>query len=147
MGGTARPDLVLFVAGEPDSGAPPLRDSVSSFSARLVSAVIPPTLTLSPRANSSVTGESNPTARPGGAPWLLPPAQIECANVVLDAAERAGRRLEIVDVNRAAGHQPLVDRWVRPDDPLPLLIRPDGSRLMGAEKFVPRVVRRFIEGR
>jgi hypothetical protein len=147
MAGATRPELILFLAGEPDSGAPPLRDSVTSFSSRMVSAVVPPVVTLQPRAGSSVAGEGAPSSQPGPGAWLLPPAQIECANVVLEAAEHAGKRVTIVDVNRVLGHQPLVDRWVRPDDSLPLLVRADGSRLMGAERFVPREVRKFVQGR
>lgn len=80
-------------------------------------------------------------------PWHLPPQQVACIDVVLDAAERERRTVLVIDVNRPEDHQELVDRWVMPNDVMPLLVRPDGRRLDGEENFVPHRVRQFITGR
>jgi len=76
----------------------------------------------------------------------LPRPQLHCMNTVLRIARRVGRTVTVVDVERAAGRQELVDRWVHARDALPLLVRPDGRRLSGLDGFLPEVVRQFIVG-
>lgn len=80
-------------------------------------------------------------------PWHLPPAQMACVQIVLDAAKRQGRGVVVVDVDRPGEHKDLVDRYVGSNDVLPLLVREDGARLEGEERFAPAEVRRFIARR
>jgi hypothetical protein len=79
--------------------------------------------------------------------WHLPPQQIQVVNLVFDIAKRTRKSVGLIDVNRPANHQELVDWWVGPEGILPLLVRSDGARLQGMEGFAPRRVRRFIESR
>jgi hypothetical protein len=83
---------------------------------------------------------------PSERPARLPRLQLHCMNTVLRIARSAGREVTVVDVDRAAGRQHLVDRWVEARAPLPLLVRSDGRRLAGLEQFVPEVLRSFISG-
>ena len=69
-----------------------------------------------------------------------------CVNLVREIAEQRGRSVTVVDVDRPAPDQrPLIERWVRTSDVLPLLVRPDGARLEGLENFEPGTVRKFID--
>jgi hypothetical protein len=137
-------DLVLFVAGEPDSGAPSPRDVTISMSSRILGSVVPLAAVTDSglRRSGSAGSEGSPSPRT----WRLPPQQIHCVNAVLDIARREGRTVTVIDVDHAAARQHLVDRWVGPDDVVPLLVRPDGARLEGLENFGGRTLRRFIRG-
>jgi hypothetical protein len=77
-------------------------------------------------------------------PARLPRLQLRCMNSVLRIARLAGREVTVVDVDRAAGRQHLVDRFVNARSRLPLLVRPDGRQLAGFDQFVPSVLRSFI---
>ncbi|HTW39249.1 MAG TPA: hypothetical protein VMF04_00060 [Thermoplasmata archaeon] len=79
-------------------------------------------------------------------PARLPRVHRRCMNAVLRIARSSGRDVTVVDVDRAAGRQHLVDRWVDARLLLPLLVRPDGHRLSGSAKFVPPLLREFILG-
>jgi len=129
-------DFVLFVAGEPGTGEEPgwryvgfLDGSVRQRAARRPPDDVPP---------RGVTGEE---------PWHFPAETIKHINVVLEVASHEGRSVTVVDVNRSGPYADLVRQSFQPTDLLPLLLRPDGSRLEGAENFVPRVLRRFMSGR
>jgi hypothetical protein len=143
MAAPARFDLLMFVAGEPETGGS-LRSAGTSFLGRLGGGFAPSTMYLGlhekapPATTGSSTSETDPRA------WHLSPGQTDCVNMVLDIAEREKRRVTVIDVDRPIGQVELVRRWVGPEDVLPLLVRPDGSRLMGLESFTPRNVRRFI---
>ena len=139
-------DLLLFVAGEPDSGVPSVRNASGSFAMRVGGALMPPGLFMKPAPGPSPAPDHAKLAPTQERSLHLPPQQIYCVNTVLEAARREGRKVTVVDVDQPAGRQDLVDRWVGPDDVLPLLVRPDGARLEGDENFSPRKVRRFIDG-
>lgn len=96
---------------------------------------------------ASYSPESAMPPPPKEGPGLLPRRQLHCMNTVLKIARSEGRNVTVVDVDRAAGRQPLVDQWVRAQDVLPLLVRPDGGRLEGPERFDVEAIRRFIDGR
>lgn len=137
-------DLVLFVAGEPDSGAPSPRDTTISMGSRVFGTIVPLSLVMKSGQRPSYSPDSAEPPSPRA--WRLPPQQIHCVNRVLHIARREGRTVTVVDVDRAAARQDLVDRWVGADDVLPLLVRPDGARLEGLENFGARSLRRFIHG-
>ncbi|MGA7860848.1 MAG: hypothetical protein WCB19_03205 [Thermoplasmata archaeon] len=142
-GGT---DLLLFVAGEPGPGADSMRDVETSMVRRMAGSIVGGWWFGAKRGGSRSAG-SSPPAHPDDQLWHLPPEQIGCANMVFDIAQRMGRTVALVDANRPAGHQDLVERWVGSDSLLPLLVRRDGARLEGVDEFIPRTVRRFIGGR
>lgn len=75
-----------------------------------------------------------------------PADQLMCAEIVLGAAERQGRRVQVVDVNDAGEAQGLVQQLVGETDVLPLLVRADGHRLVGTEAFTRASVRSFLQG-
>jgi hypothetical protein len=137
-------DLLLFVAGEPASGVPAPRDVTLSMGARMWGAFVPIGLMLKAGQGPSYSPDSAlpPPGKEGA--WRLSPQQIHVVNAVLDVARREGRTVTVVDVDRAAARQDLVDRWVGSDDVMPLLVRPDGARLEGLENFSPGRLRRFI---
>jgi hypothetical protein len=143
MAGRVGVDLLLFVAGEPDSGVGSTQDVQTSIAGRLVGSFLGGWVSGSSGAKSPTSAPQG--ALPDGQPWHLPPQQVQATDIVLDAARGKGRTVTIVDVNRPAGNQALVDRWVGQDGVLPLLVRSDGGRLEGIEKFVPRKVRDFID--
>ena len=76
--------------------------------------------------------------------WVLPPGQIQVVNEVLEQTEKQQRTVTIIDVNRPSGWEETIARWVQPEDTLPVLVAPDGSRLVGMEEFSPRSVRKFV---
>jgi hypothetical protein len=90
-----------------------------------------------------------PPAPPSRAehPWHLPREVIGCVNLVFEVARREGRTVAVVDVSHPGEHQELVDRWVGPDDPLPMLVRSDGAKLGGTDKFAPPILRQFVRRR
>jgi hypothetical protein len=143
MAAVGVPDLVLFVAGEPDSRIDPGRDVQTTLPGRFAGMFIPSQWWIGGRSKYSAPEVIEP-ASADGLPWHLPRQEVMCVNMVLEVARRNGRNVTVVDVNRAAEYQPLVDRWVTPADVLPLLVRPDGARLEGLENFVPQTLRRFL---
>lgn len=145
MAASGGADLFLFVAGEPDTGINSTRDVESSVARRVAGALGGRLWLRSPGGTSQLTDDAR-VSLADERPWHLPPQQIHCVNMVFEIAQGKGRRVTLVDVNRAAGHQDLVDRWVGPDGVLPLLVRLDGTRLEGIEEFVPRKIRRLISG-
>ena len=142
-GGT---DLLLFVAGEPGPGADPMRDVETSMVRRMAGSVVGGWWSGAKRGASRST-DSSPLVSSDDQAWHLPPEQIQCVNLVSGIAQRVGKTVALVDVNRPAGRQDLVERWVGSDGVLPLLVRRDGARLQGIDEFIPRTVRRFIGGR
>jgi hypothetical protein len=141
------PDLLLFVAGEPYSGVSELEGVSTSLWGRVVGFATFNTSTWWP--NSS-TRSTDPAASSSGGKgkqdWHIPRAQNQCAQLAVDMARERGLRVMVVDVNHAGSLAELVTHWVSADDLLPLLVRPDGSRLQGEEEFVPRRIRAFLRG-
>lgn len=139
MDAPAPPDLLLFVSGEPGPGADPDHTAVSSISQRLTGMILPPLLLQSKHLSGRRSTE-------GGPVWHLSREGTVCVNLVIDVARREGRRVTLVNVNEPGADEPLVRRWVDPEDILPVLIRPDGGRLNGIEEFTPENLRRFLRG-
>lgn len=144
MAGDLPSDAVLFVAGEPDVGLDDLSTGERSVFRRAAGFVAGGALVAT---SAEVRGWKAARQGEGSGPpeWHLPPVQNQCAELVRSIAEQLGRTLRVVDVNRPSGYRDLVERWVGPNDLLPLLVRSDGSRLEGEERFVPRQVRRFLQ--
>jgi hypothetical protein len=137
--------VYLFVSGEPDSGPDPLQNVETSVFRRASGVMLGGLLVGSP------SHPPTPKATPGEAvtdqtPWHLPPPEAQCVAVVVAIAAEVRRSVVIVDVNRTEGHADLVERWVRPYDLFPFLVRSDGQRLEGQGEFTPRKVRRFLRG-
>lgn len=135
-------DLLLFVAGEPD----PRGDSghvVEKGTMRTLTGAIVGVRWVTPRETPRSASEPAPGAT-GEGPWALPAPHGQCVRLVEEAARKLARTVAVIDVNRPEGCQELIKRWVKPDGLLPLLVRRDGERLEGIEKFVPRTLRRFI---
>jgi hypothetical protein len=136
--------LVLFIGGEPGPALPSLHSNQLSFFARAAGAYSPPILMMGTHEPAPPQG-SGAAADPNA--WHFSPETIDCANLVIDLAQRAEKQLTIVDVDHSGADEGLVGRWVRPTDLLPVLVRPDGARLSGPEYFTPARVRQFIAGR
>jgi hypothetical protein len=145
------PFLVLFVAGEPET-MPSLRDSGVGTGARwaawfLPSGLLPKNLQPAYEAGHRTSDGFEAPPPSDMRPWLLPPSQAACAEMVIEIVERQQLPLLVVDVNRPGEFREMVARWVEPTGVMPLLVRPDGARLEGEENFVPGKVRRFVAGR
>lgn len=70
--------------------------------------------------------------------------QVAIGRMVLDLASECGVSIQVIDVDHSGPDVDLVQRFVAPDDDLPILVRPDGARLTGAESFVPVSLREFL---
>ena len=144
-------DLILFVAGEPES-TPSLHNSNVGSLSHLAGFMLG-RLAMPPSSSGSAPGASSPTpSSPGAspleeAPWHLPPQQVTCENLVVEVARQRQKTVLVIDVNRPEGQQALIEQWLRPNDVIPLLVRTDGARLDGAENFTPARVRKFVAGR
>ena len=148
MSSLRAPDLLLFVAGEPEL-SPSVREVEAGMGDRLSSmflGVAAPTIITRASAEAARPPESGFHRPPltDSRRWHVPASQLMCESVVLEQAKRQGRIVLVVDANRPGDQQDLVDRWVRPNDALPLLVRSDGARLEGEENFTPGRVRRFL---
>jgi len=139
VGAPAGLDLLLFVGGEPIDPNDPLQQVSASVFARFANTLLP---AVAWSRSPSKVRPADPAAT--GPPWHLGRQEIFCVNQVLEVAEKLGRSVTVVDVNRAGEQQPLVDRWVGNEDILPILVRPDGERLEGSENFSSSILRKFI---
>lgn len=137
-------DLILFVAGEPDSGMDPFRDVESPF----VRLFVGSGRMFGLRQPGASPSTADPHTRSNAAPrLLLPPDQAQCVQEVVEIAGHERQRVMVVDVNRATGPQDLIARWVGAKDVFPILVRSDGARLEGVEGFLTRKLRAFIRAR
>lgn len=128
--------VVLFLASDP---ADPDRQAAHTPTATwLERTFVPPRIafTRSTRAPSLREGEPGP----------FPAEQVMCAQRVVDQARKGRRTVRMVDVNEPGDARDLVQRFVTPADVLPVLVRADGARLVGAESFTPPSIRRFLAG-
>jgi len=89
-------------------------------------------------------GRSRPPGSPDNEEHKFPLDQVAAAQMVLDRAAPLGVQVEIVDVNLRDLDRGIVDRYVGPNDVLPVLARADGQRLVGADDFTPGAVRTFL---
>jgi hypothetical protein len=139
------PDLLMFVAGEPDTGEMRPGSMALSLPARLVGAVVPYQVLLASRGGDRAPSANGGGPSPGASrPLRLPARQVHCVNWVLEAADLESRRVTLIDVNRVDAPQDLIHRWVGENDLFPILVRPDGARLEGEESFDVRKVRKFL---
>jgi len=126
--------LLLFVGGDP-SLAEGLRHFPRAIPL-LAGFLIPPSLLL--EGSSS----RRPSAR--DATLLIPADQVMAVERLGDAVKGSPRTVRVVDVNRPGNDRYLVEGLVGPQDVLPILVRPDGARLEGAESFSPAALRKFV---
>jgi hypothetical protein len=144
--------LVLFVAGEPQT-SPDIRQTTAGMGERIAGLMIPGAgaafkdLRFGHPENRPRTNDLEQPPSSGQPHWHLPPSQVACLDMVMDAAERKRIGVLVVDVDRPGMFQDLVERYVRPNDVLPLLVRSDGARLGGEESFTAARVRKFIATR
>jgi hypothetical protein len=146
------PRLLMFVSGQPE---PDGQEEVSQMVRNARRGIIVPTMLLF--LPKTPANGASPSSGPDGAPPPVPldhprnrafaPEQIACVEMVNAAAEAEHERVAVIDVNQPGDHTDLVAQWVGADDILPILVRPDGGRLVGAEQFTPRAVRRFLSSR
>jgi hypothetical protein len=129
--------LLFFVGGDP-SVQDELDRFPPSFRRTLVTFLLPPGMLFPGTPRST---RSDPEA-----PWTIPADQLMCAERLTAAVHKTGRPLtvKVIDVNRPGDDRELVQRYVGPGDVLPVLVRPDGLRVEGAEAFTPAVLRRFL---
>ena len=153
-------ELLLFVSGEPGPGEDlPLHFPLST---RVASFIVPPILYLGTTPLGALLDNPRPSERrrtsesesatsrrsvadPEDA-WHIPRGTIPSVVLVLDIAKSKGWDLTIVNANASGKAQELVDRWLAPEDLLPVLVRPDGERPVRLEMYTPGNVRRFLTG-
>lgn len=153
-------ELLLFVSGEPGPGEElPMHFTLTT---RLASFIVPPILYLGTTPLGALLGNPRPSDRrrttefesttsrqsvadPEDA-WHIPRGTVPSVVLVLDVAKSKGWDLTIVNANASGQAQELAHRWLAPEDLLPVLVRPDGKRLVGLEMFTPGNVRRFLTG-
>lgn len=126
--------FLLFAAGEPNRGDDGRR-ILRHFPRMRAFSILPPEQT-EERFSKSLAAEP--------APWGFPLDVRACVDLVLDLAERVGRAVVVIDVNRPAERRVDVERWTSPEGLLPALIAPTGARLEGLDAFTPAAVRRFL---
>jgi hypothetical protein len=134
-------DLILFVSGEPGPAENLSRDVVTSIGARLVGSVIPSTWFQ--RRGAAAQGPPRSPPPEGAEEWHVPRQEVSTVNLVVELAHDSGRAVTLVNVN-GRGDQELTQRWVTVQDVLPMLVRPDGARLVGMEQFGPGSLREFL---
>jgi len=144
-------DLLMFVAGEPES-MPSIRRSGAGALPRWATLFTGTGLIFASKPKIGNGEPFNPDTyqQPPLSdvrPWHLPQQQMICLDLVLDVAEKQKKTVAVIDVDRPLDQKVAVDRWVHANDVLPLLVRSDGARLEGVENFEPAKVQRFIRGR
>jgi len=129
--------VVLFLAGDPvlaqrQASRPPMYWGIARFFRG--SALLPGGI-----ADRMAPGREHPTE-----PNAFPADQVMVAQQLSEAAKRLGRTVMIVDVNQPGDDRALVQRFVGPNDVLPIAVRSDGTRLEGAESFDPGTLQDFL---
>ncbi len=139
------PSLLLFIGSEP---GPEMsrRGPQWGFGRRVFGYIAPPMLAAPKTPPPRVPAPGDSTIDPDG-PRHLPPPEVVCVDLVQEVAQATGWSVELVDVNNPGERAALVARYVSDNDVLPILVRPDGARLEGAEQFESRTVRRFLRRR
>jgi hypothetical protein len=128
--------VLLLLSG--DSALAERRANFPPAVSGLARAVIPGALFFGSPPRRVRAGEEDPRR--------FPSDQVICAERVVEAAERLSIEVEIVDINTRGLDREVVDRYVGRNDVLPVLVRADGQRLVGAESFGPAAVRDFLFG-
>jgi len=74
-----------------------------------------------------------------------PPEDVgRCLRAAVEVAAELGTTVRVIDLERPGEDAALVERYVRPESLLPLLVSPHGERLEGMDAFVPSRLRRFL---
>lgn len=123
----------MFVAGTPDPGDE--RPRTMTFWGRMFAGVAPGTL-------FAPSGLPEGEAVPGA--WHLPGEMAMSVDIVRQETDRLHLPLRVIDVNRPGEDEPLLARYVGPEDVLPLVVRSDSGRLEGLDAITPANVRRFL---
>ena len=74
----------------------------------------------------------------------VPYEQAHCARLAIDIASRLHYAVEVVDVNSPDLPISSVERVIGTGATFPVLVRPDGNWIEGAENFTPSKVRKFL---
>jgi hypothetical protein len=124
--------IVLFLGSDPS-----LADPLGAHPAALtwMSRFLPANL---------VAGRAEGATEAAEAEGPFPPDQVMCAQRLIDLARRTHRSVRVVDVNRPGADRALVQRFVAPEDILPIAVRADGQRLVGTEGFGRTALRAFL---
>lgn len=64
-----------------------------------------------------------------------PGDQLVCAQELLSAASKAGKTVQLVDINQPGGPDASSPGLFGPNDLLPVAVRPDGRCLVGTDAF------------
>jgi hypothetical protein len=84
------------------------------------------------------------TKAAGEETFELPADVAQCVRLVSSLAPKLGFSVEVVDLSQPGKPpDPNVAFVPRPED-CPVLLRPDGARLVGAEWFTPENLKRFL---
>lgn len=133
--------LVLFVAGVPRTGLDELDNPGLSMGGRVLGFFAGGWLQAGVWDRARIVQNSELKADPS---WRLPAVQTQVANQVLDVAGSRGLDVTIVDVNRPRGWEEVIEHAVGANESLPILLAPDGSRLVGLESFSRKALERFV---
>ena len=146
---SASGELWLFVPGEPGPGNGDV--GYRSFWGTMLGAVsipgLAPTSAHEPaRLTEQGDASSGWSIRVLGedTEWHVPPGLVASVDLVIDVARQERRSLTVVNVDRPGEALPLVERFVRPSDVFPVLVRADGGRLMGEQEFTRSGLKRFL---
>ncbi len=77
---------------------------------------------------------------------MFPTDQLMCAQEVIDAARKAGKHVQLADVNAPTAEGTPDTSLLGPDDLLPVALRADGQRLVGLDAFDRGAIARFVAG-
>lgn len=129
--------VLMFLTGDPALAR--RRAQTPEAVGMMARVMLPATMFLGTRHRPPTPGSPDADA-------MYPEDQLACAQLVLDALPGLGRSVRFVDVNQAGDAQPLVDRFTTESDVFPVLVRADGSRLVGQEAFSKSSLRQFLAG-
>lgn len=132
--------FLLFAAGTVDHGEDDLPE-ISWLHRLRPFVVLPPPRIARPSPSGPVVRAPDRTAE---TPWHIPGEAGRAVRIAFDIAEKVGARIRLIDTERPGADEPLVRRWVREADLLPMLVAPDGRRLGGLGSFVPRRLKEFL---
>jgi len=135
-GNVDRTGVVMYVRSQPPEPGPSFDYNQTSMTSRLSSMVFPTGLSgRSPEMRER-------TSTPGA--MELPRQQALCVRLVLDVARRVGCPVRVVDLSRQSAPQDVLESHPGEAERLPVLVRPDGTRLSGEEAFTAGRVRKFL---
>ena len=110
-----------------------------SRGSRLLGFFVP--ISVSTRSQAAAPPEAD--LAPFGSEHGLSGPEAQCLALVLDLARRNHRSVYVVDVNHQERPASEIESELG-DPPFPVLLGPDGARLVGTDSFTPRNVRRFL---